>query len=159
MHYNKLGNLSVVSTTLDTLQSISDHRIVRSVIGSQPNAENALKSMRQIQDPWLYTPVVSTAYSSASGFTITASLNKTVKVWKVSPDESSIDLRGNWQRDGRVGFVVTSNNHNRVATASDVSSRAIRAYNFEDGISESPYDTYDCEKATVQAQKSYKRET
>lgn len=159
MQYNKPGNLLVGSTTLGTLKSIPDHRIVRPIVGREENAENALESMRQTQDPWLYTSVVSTAHSEVSGYTFTASFDETIKVWKVSDDGSSMELCGTWEHDGKVNFVVTSEHHERVATASDVSSGAIRVYNLdESSITGSPYDTYDCDRALAQAQEPRRTE-
>jgi WD40 repeat protein len=160
MQYNKPGNLLVGSATLDTLKSIPDHRIVRPIVGREENAENALESMRQTQDPWLYTSVVSTAHSEVSGYTFTASFDGTVKVWKVSEDGSSMTLCGTWEHDGKVNFVKTSEHHERVATASDVSSSAIRVYNLdESSIPSSPYDTYDCDRALAQAQEPRRKDT
>jgi WD40 repeat protein len=160
MQYNKPGNLLVGSIPNDSLKSISDHRIIRPMVGSQENQENALESMRQTQSPWLYTSVVSTAHSDMSGHTFTASFDETVKVWRVSQDGSSMDLNATWQHDGRVNFVVTSEHHTRVATASDVVRRAIRVYNLdESSIQDSPYDIYDCDKAMAQAQEPFRRDT
>jgi hypothetical protein len=160
MQYNKPGNLVVGSCSLDALRAVADHRIVRPVIERAENAENSLESMRRTQDPWLYTSVVSTSHSEASGFTFTASFDHTVKVWKVSHDGSSIDLRGTWRHDGKVNFVVTSEHHNRVATASDVIDDAIRVYNFDgEDIATTPYDTYCGEKALEQAKELRRRDT
>ena len=94
MQYNKPGNLVVGSSSLDTLRAIADHRVIRPIIGTAENVENALESMRLTQDPWLYTSVVSTSHSEMSGFTFTASFDETVKVWNVSEDGSSMDLCG-----------------------------------------------------------------
>lgn len=160
MQYNKPGNLVVGSSSLDTLRAVANHRIIRPVIGKAENAENALESMRRTQDPWLYTSVVSTSHSEISGFTFTASFDDTVKVWKVSEDGSSMDLFGTWNHYGKVNFVVTSNHHERVATASDVYSDAIRVYNFnEEDITDPPYDTYCGERALEQAQEVRRRDT
>ena len=160
MQYNKPGNLLVGSVTLDTLRSIPDHRIERPIIGREENAENALESMRQTQDSWLYTSVVSTAHSEASGYTFTASFDGNVKVWKVSDDGSSMVLHGNWAHEGKVNFVKTSEHHERIATASHVSSRAIRVYDFdESSIPGSPFDSYDCERALAQAQEVKRTDT
>lgn len=151
MQYNKPGNLLVGSTSLDTLRAVDGHRIVRPIIDSAENAENALASMRQTQDPWLYTSVVSTAHSSVSDHTFTASFDRTVKVWKVSEDGSTMDLRGIWNHDGNVNFVVTSENHKGVATASDVSNNAIRVYKFdEQDIQGTTYETYSGDRAQDQ---------
>jgi WD40 repeat protein len=159
MQYNKPGNLAVGSTSLDTLRAVPNHRVLRPVISKEENAENALESMRQTQDPWLYASVVSTSHSEISGFTFSASFDHTVKVWKVSP-EGTMDLRGAWYHDGKVNFVVTSDHHERVATASDVSSSAIRVYNFdEEDITNTPYDTYCGDKAREQAQEISRRDT
>lgn len=152
MQYNKPGNLLVGSTFLDTLAAVDGHRIMRPVISRTENVENSLESMRQTQDPWLYTSVVSTAYSEISQCTFTASFDETVKVWKVGKDGSSMDLRGSWKHDGKVNFVVTSEHHNKVATATDVSCNAIRVYKFDERyIPGTPYDTYGGDKAQEQA--------
>lgn len=152
MQYNKPGNLLVGSTTVDTLRAVDGHRIMRPVVKKADNAENSLESMRQTQDPWLYTSVVSTSYSGVSDYTFTASFDETVKVWKVAEDGSSMNLHGTWKHDGKVNFVVTSENHELVATASDVSSNAIRVYRFDvHDIPGTPYDTYSGDKAQEQA--------
>jgi len=158
MQYNKPGNLAVGSSTLNTLRSVAEHRIKRPIVSTDENAENALYAMRQTQDPWLYTSVVSTAHSELSGYTFTASFDKTVKVWKVSEDGSSMGLHGVWPHDGKVNFVLASNKHERVATGTDVGGDAIRVYNFDqnniDNISSTAYDTYRSDKAQEQAQEA-----
>jgi WD40 repeat protein len=159
MQYNKPGNLGVGSLALDTLTSISDHRIARPLIGLAENAENALESMRRTQDPWLYTSVVSSSHSETNGFTFTASFDKTVKLWSVSENGSTMDWRGTWEHENNVNFVVTSEYHDRVATAADVCNNAIRVYNFDEGnISDSPYDTYSGDRAREQAQELFRRD-
>ena len=160
MQYNKPGNLAVGSSSFDTLKAVADHRIRRPVINIAENAVNALDSMRQTQDPWLYTSVVSTSYSEITECAFTASFDRTVKVWAVSEDGSSMNLLGSWEHDGKVNFVVTSENHKRVATASDVSNDAIRVYNFdESNIPDTPFDTYNGEKAKEQALELRRRDT
>jgi hypothetical protein len=151
MQYNKPGNLVVGSSSLDTLRAVSNHRVIRPIVAQAENADNSLESMRQTQDPWLYTSVVSTAHNK-SGFTFTASFDATVKVWAVSKDGSNMDLRGDWCHEGKVNFVVTSEHHDRVATASDVSIDAVRVYSVdEEDIQGSAYDTYCGNKAQEQS--------
>lgn len=172
MQYNKPGNLTVGSTSLDTLRAVEDHRIIRPIVDSLENADNALESMRQTQDPWLYTSVVSSSHCEKNGFTFTASFDHTVKIWKVAETGSSIDLCGTWLHDGKVNFVVTSQHDRvatasevssspiRVATASEVSSNAIRVYNFEEeDIDNSKCDFYCGEKALEQADELFRRES
>ncbi|TVY49371.1 Rik1-associated factor [Lachnellula occidentalis] len=160
MQYNKPGNLGVGSLSFDTLKAIPDHRIVRPLIGPAENAENALESMRRTQDPWLYTSVVSSSHNEANGFTFTASFDKTVKVWSVSENGSFLDLRGTWEHQSNVNFVVTSEHHDRVATAADVCEDAIRVYNVDEmDVSHSPYDTYSGERAREQAQELRRRDS
>lgn len=156
MQYNKPGNLAVGSSILNTLRSVGEHRIKRPIVMAEENTANALNSMRQTQDPWLYSSVVSTTHSELSGYTFTSSFDKTVKVWKVSDDGSSMDLQGSWLHDGKVNFVAASNKHERVATATDVGSNAIRVYNLGKhnigDISYTAYDTYSGDKAQEQVQ-------
>lgn len=160
MQYNKPGNLGVGSLTYNTLKAIPDHRIVRPLIGSAENAENALESMRRTQDPWLYTSVVSSSHNEVNGFTFTASFDKTVKVWSVSDYGSTLDLRATWVHEDKVNFVVTSEHHDYVATAADVCNNAIRVYNFDEvDIPNTPYDTYSGERAREQAQELRRRDT
>ena len=159
MQYNKPGNLGVGSLSFDTLKAIPEHRIVRPLIGPAENAENALESMRRTQDPWLYTSVVSSSHNEVNGLTFTASFDKTVKVWSVTDHGSTLDLRGTWEHDNNVNFVVTSEHHDRVATAADVCNNAIRVYNVDEmDVSNSPYDTYSGERAREQAQELRKRD-
>ncbi|TVY35634.1 Rik1-associated factor [Lachnellula subtilissima] len=160
MQYNKPGNLAVGSLSFDTLKAIPEHRIVRPLIGPAENAENASESMRRTQDPWLYTSVVSSSHNEVNGFTFTASFDKTVKVWSVADHGSNLDLRGTWEHDNNVNFVVTSEHHDRVATAADSSNNAIRVYNVDDmDVSNSPYDTYSGERAREQAQELRRRDS
>jgi len=147
MEYNKPGNLLLGSTTHDTLKSFADHRIPRPIPDKLKNGG----SIHQTQDPWLYSSVVSTAHCRKSGFSFTASFDETVKIWSVNPDGSSMESVGTWKHAGKVNFVVTSNHHERVATASGVNSNAVRVYKFnEKSISESAYDVYGGNKALSQ---------
>jgi hypothetical protein len=147
MEYNKPGNLLLGSTTHDTLKSFADHRIPRPIPDKLKNGE----SLHQTQDPWLYSSVVSTAHCRKSGFSFTASFDETVKIWSVNPDGSSMESVGTWKHAGKVNFVVTSDHHERVATASGVNSNAVRVYKFnEKSISESSYDVYGGNKALSQ---------
>ena len=160
MQYNKPGNLGVGSCNLDTLRSVPDHRILRPVIGSAENNENSLEAMRQTQDPWLYTSVVSTSHSEFSGFTFTASFDQKVKVWQVSSHGSSINLVGTWEHDGKVNFVVTSKWHEKVATASDVCKNAIRIYDINRAdVCGSSYKTYSGDRAQEQAMELERQDT
>jgi hypothetical protein len=147
MEYNKPGNLLLGSTTHDTLKSFADHRIPRPIPDKLKNGG----SIHQTQDPWLYSSVVSTAHCRKSGFSFTASFDETVKIWSVNPDGSSMESVGTWKHAGKVNFVVTSDHHERVATASGVNSNAVRVYKFnEKSISESAYDVYGGNKALSQ---------
>ncbi|KAI1008124.1 hypothetical protein K3495_g112 [Podosphaera aphanis] len=143
MQYNKPGNLLLGSVVHGTVRSFSDHRIERPIISKSQNTENALESMRATQSPWLYTSVVSTAFSSISGYSFTSSYDNTAKVWRVSEDGLSMRLCGTWRHEAKVNFVVTSEHHGRVATASGTSKNAVRVYHFnENAIGDSPYDEY-----------------
>jgi WD40 repeat protein len=154
MQYNKPGNLLVGSVPLDTLKALADHRIVRPIVSDKVNAENSLEAMRQTQDPWLYTSVVSTSHSKTNGFSFTASFDKSVRVWKVAEDGSSMDLCSTWDHEEKVNFVVTSDHHDLVATASDVSSGAIRVYCFDTKNATSFfYNTYNGDRSQEQALK------
>ena len=149
MEYNKPGNLLLGSTTHDTLRSFADHRVPRPISNKLQNAE----SMRQTQDPWLYSSVVSTAHCKNNGYSFTASFDETVKVWRIERDGSSMELAGTWEHGGKVNFVVTSNHHERIATATGVNNNAVRVYNFyENSISESSYDLYGGNKANSQSE-------
>jgi WD40 repeat protein len=116
--------------------------------------------MRRTQDPWIYSPVVSSAYSEKTGLTFTASFDKTVKVWSLARDGSSMELKGSWEHDDRVNIVAASPHHDRVATASASMSNAVRVYNLdEEAISYSSYDEYCGNKASEQAGEVHRRET
>ncbi|QSZ34111.1 hypothetical protein DSL72_005699 [Monilinia vaccinii-corymbosi] len=161
MQYNKPGNLVVGSVSKQTLDAIPDHRIVRPIVNASENAENALESMRQTQDPWLYTSISAISCSAKSGLTFTASFDGTVKVWRVSPSDtgSSMDILGTWPHEGKVNFVTTSEHHDLVATASDVYNNAVRVYRLnENNLSESAFDTYNGEKAAEQAQELHRKD-
>ncbi|KAI6716731.1 hypothetical protein JHW43_000683 [Diplocarpon mali] len=159
MQYNKPGNLLVGSLSLDTVRSYPDHRIPRPRVAEHENAENSLYSMRTTQSPWLYTSVVSTAHCAFNGFSFTASFDGTVRVWSVSDDGSSMELRGSWEHSGKVNFVATSPHHDRIATGFETNSNAVRIYNLDkDNISRSAYDSYCGNKTMEQAEELRRRE-
>lgn len=143
MQYNRHGNLVVGSTESRIVKMVDGHRTLRPIVTSEENKENSLPAMRATQDKWRYAPVVSTAYCQLNEYVFTGSFDKTVKVWKVSDDGKQMELKGTWEHDFRVNFVVTSEHHDRVATASEGQINAVRIYQFDDAdISRSPYDDH-----------------
>lgn len=145
MQYNKPGNLVVGSAFRKDVTSIPGHRISRPLV---QKGDNALPSMRQTQDPWLYCSVTSIGYSEEYNRCFTGGFDGTVKIWELAENGSSMDLKGTWEHDGHVNFVMTSLHHGLIATASDVGQDAIRVYELnERDVSNSSYDTYSGEKA------------
>ncbi|KAG6039372.1 hypothetical protein E4U41_002762 [Claviceps citrina] len=141
--YNKPGNLLLCSTTKGTLQALDDHRIPRPVV---EKGENSTDAMRQSQDPWLYSSVVSTDYDDAAGRGFTSSFDKTVKVWNMMEDKDSIKVVATWRHDGNVNFVAAAKDGSgHVATAADVPTEAIRIYTVDPAdIQNSEYYTVSC---------------
>lgn len=139
--YNKPGNLLLGSVTSKTLRAYPDHRIIRPIISQ---GDNALDSMRESQDPWLFTSVVSSDYEPTNNLAFTSSFDKTVKVWKLEGDTMAVV--GTWDHEGRVNFVVASTHPNgMIATAADVPTDAVRVYHVNTSdISSSRYDSYSC---------------
>ncbi|KAI1460789.1 WD40 repeat-like protein [Annulohypoxylon moriforme] len=127
--YNKPGNLLFGSVAENTLQAYPDHRIPRPLV---EHGDNSLPSMRESQDPWLYTSVVSSDYDPTTGWLFTSSFDHTVKVWCPSgANKSNMTLRHTWMHEGRVNFVVTNKSVesiSKVATAADVPQNAVRVY-------------------------------
>ncbi|KAI8964990.1 WD40 repeat-like protein [Daldinia sp. FL1419] len=126
--YNKPGNLLFGDTVSNTLRAYPDHRIPRPLV---THGENSLGAMRESQDPWLFTSVVSSDYDHVLDFVFTSSFDGTVKVWHTS--QGAIALRETWHHEGRVNFVVTNKDKSgsKVATAADVPERAVRVYHAE----------------------------
>ncbi|KAI0013310.1 hypothetical protein F4779DRAFT_625438 [Xylariaceae sp. FL0662B] len=122
--YNKPGNLLLGSTISHTLKAYPDHRIPRPIVS---HGDNALEAMRESQDPWLFTSVVSSDYSRSNDVAFTSSFDNTVKVWKSRGE--AMELVDTWPHDGRVNFVVASED-GMVATAADVPTKAVRVYDF-----------------------------
>ncbi|KAI0025766.1 WD40 repeat-like protein [Xylariomycetidae sp. FL0641] len=140
--YNKPGNLLLGSAVSNSLRAYPDHRILRPII---THGDNALESMRESQDPWLFTSVVSSDYEASNELAFTSSFDKTVKVWKLSGD--AMEAVGSWPHGGRVNFVVASKNGSgSIATAADVPTEAVRVYHLNSArsISESQFDVYSC---------------
>ncbi|KAI1343986.1 hypothetical protein F5Y15DRAFT_368695 [Xylariaceae sp. FL0016] len=140
--YNKPGNLLLGSTVTNTLRAYPDHRIVRPVVD---HGENALESMRESQDPWLYTSIPSSDYDPTIGLAFTSSFDKTVKVWKF--DSDAMTAAGTWEHGGNVNFVVASKNGlGTVATAADVPTEAVRVYHLErcTEVSKTRFESYSC---------------
>lgn len=147
--YNKPGNLMVGSTSTKTLKSITGHRIKRPII---EKGENSRPEMRETQDPWLYTSVTSTAWSDHHKKCFTGSFDNSVQIWDVCDDRSSMKHSCTWTHDGHVNFVVTSPDHDMIATAADVKEGAIRVYKFNpENPSESEFSTYSGDRADEQA--------
>ncbi|KAG6002911.1 hypothetical protein E4U21_002522 [Claviceps maximensis] len=144
--YNKPGNLLLCSTTQGTLQAFDDHRIARPVV---EKGENSTDAMRQSQDPWLYSSVVSTDYDGATGRGFTSSFDRTVKIWDMSKDnndKASMKALATWHHDGNVNFVAAAKDGSgHVATAADVPTQAIRIYTVNpENIQNSQYYTVSC---------------
>ncbi|KAI1210354.1 WD40 repeat-like protein [Annulohypoxylon truncatum] len=146
--YNKPGNLLFGSVAENTLQAYPDHRIPRPLV---EHGDNALPSMRESQDPWLYTSVVSSDYDPTTGWLFTSSFDHTVKVWcPTTTNKSGMALRHTWEHEGRVNFVVTNKCEtiSKVATAADVPENAVRVYRASSGgdPSEYNYDELTCKR-------------
>lgn len=147
--YNKPGNLALGSVEKSSLRSVSGHRIIRPIV---EKGSNALESMRETQDPYLYCSVTATAFHEGSQKALTGSFDKTVKVWDVNADGSGMTLCGTWHHGGFVNFVVASPHHSKIATAADVFSDAIRVYDLdEDDVSNSPFVSYSGSRADEQS--------
>jgi WD40 repeat protein len=143
--YNKPGNLLLGSSSLGTLKAYPDHRIVRPIV---EQGDNSTDEMRESQDPWLYSSVVSSDYDPLHDRAYTSSFDKTVKVWMVERSGKSMSLIGTWEHSGNVNFVVVSKHASgMVATAADVPSKAVRVYhmNGEDVF----YDSFSCWREDV----------
>ncbi|OAA34964.1 WD domain, G-beta repeat containing protein [Metarhizium rileyi] len=141
--YNRPGNLMLCSTQKTTLRAFPDHRIPRPVVNK---GENSTEAMRLSQDPWLYSSVVSTDYDEKNSRAFTSSFDKTVKVWDVTKDGTSMEAIATWHHLGNVNFVVSAKDGSgRVATATDVPSQAIRIYAVDsNNVQESSYHTISC---------------
>jgi hypothetical protein len=145
--YNKPGNLVLGSCSLGTLRAYPDHRIVRPIV---TKGENSTEAMRQSQDPWLYSSVVSSDYDAVHARAFTSGFDRLVKIWQVEPSGASMSLLGEWKHGGNVNFVAASKHESGlVATAADVAVDAVRIYSInEDNISKSSFRSYSCSRVT-----------
>jgi WD40 repeat protein len=155
--YNKPGNLLLGSAEWGTLKAYPFHRITRPIVDK---GQNASDEMRESQDPWLYSSVVSSDYDSNHKRAFTSSFDRTIKVWALdetgdnsmwhpSHQGESLKHLGTWEHSGNVNFVVASKHHSgMVATAADVPSKAVRVYQVNpDNISNSLYQSYSTSRA------------
>ncbi|KAK4102589.1 WD40 repeat-like protein [Parathielavia hyrcaniae] len=145
--YNKPGNLVLGSCSSVTLRAYPEHRIVRPIV---EKGENSTGAMRESQDPWLYSSVVSSDYDAIHDRAFTCSFDRTVKIWKVEKSGSSMGLLGEWRHGGNVNFVAASKHElGMVATAADVAVDAVRIYNVAgEDIARSPFQSYSCSRVT-----------
>ncbi|KAM3436607.1 hypothetical protein MY4824_004200 [Beauveria thailandica] len=143
--YNKTGNLLLCSTSKADLRAFPDHRIPRPLI---TKGENSSEAMRESQDPWIYSSVVSSDYDKVHGFAYTSSFDKTIKVWKVDEDGGSMQAVATFEHNGNVNFVaVAKDGSGRVAAAADTTSEAIRIYTMDpNNITESSYYSISCSR-------------
>ncbi|KAK9800934.1 hypothetical protein SCARD494_00914 [Seiridium cardinale] len=140
--YNKPGNL-LLGSTQGTLRAYPDHRILRPIVS---HGDNALDSMIESQDPWLFSSVVDSDYDPNRKLAFTSSFDKTVKIWQVRED-NAMEAVGTWGHEGRVNFVLASRHPSGlVATAADVITDAIRVYHIGDAQPYQPFDSYSCSK-------------
>ncbi|KAM0243899.1 hypothetical protein ACHAP5_006756 [Fusarium lateritium] len=147
--YNRPGNLLLCSTDKGTLRSFPDHRIPRPRV---EKGENSTDSMRQSQDPWLYSSVVSSDYSAENDLAFTSSFDKTVKVWKVDLNGNHMEAVATWQHTANVNFVtVAKDSSGRVATAADSLADAVRIYTVEKGNeANSSYQSFSCSRTDAE---------
>lgn len=156
--YNKPGNLLLGSLAAGRLQAYPDHCIPRPLVAK---GDNATEAMRQSQDQWLYSSVVSSDYDPVHRRAYTSSFDGTVKVWKVEDDDDAVargkprgkhmTLLATWRHDGNVNFVVAAKDGSgRVATAADTPTQAVRIYTVDPGeeadIEASPYTALSCSR-------------
>lgn len=143
--YNKPGNLLLCSTDKGTLRAFPDHRIPRPRV---EKGENSTEAMRQSQDPWLYSSVVSSDYNEQDDLAYTSGFDKTVKVWKVNSKGAHMEAIATWQHTGNVNFVAAAKDRSgRVATAADSPTDAVRIYTIEKGNeANSTYQTFSCSR-------------
>ncbi|KAM7200535.1 hypothetical protein V8F20_005266 [Naviculisporaceae sp. PSN 640] len=147
--YNKPGNLVLGSCRVGNLRAYPDHRIVRPIV---EKGENSTNEMRESQDPWLYSSVVSSDYDPNFGLAFTSGFDRTVKVWRIEETQSgpSMKVQATWVHGGNVNFVVCSKHESgMVATAADVAADAIRIYRIRDNdLAHSPCRSYSCSRVT-----------
>ncbi|KAL2129107.1 hypothetical protein VTI74DRAFT_8208 [Chaetomium olivicolor] len=145
--YNKPGNLVLGSCSEVKLRAYPEHRVVRPVV---EKGENSTDAMRQSQDPWLYSSVVSSDYDAVHDRAFTCSFDRTVKIWKVEKSGVSMSLLGEWKHDGNVNFVAASKHvSGMVATAADVAAEAVRIYSIDaSNPSGSPFRPFSCSRVT-----------
>lgn len=153
--YNKPGNLVLgsVSRGSAALMAYDDHRIMRPIV---EKGQNSTEEMRESQDPWLYTSVVSSDHDSIHNRTYTSGFDKKVKIWTVkkthNPDNPyKMRCIGTWEHHGPVNFVQASSfaddDYGLVATAADVPTEAVRIYKVptEDSrIAQSSFTPFSC---------------
>ncbi|KAJ4153092.1 hypothetical protein LMH87_009597 [Akanthomyces muscarius] len=143
--YNKPGNLLLCSISRGMLRAFPDHRIPRPLV---TKGENSSVAMRQSQDPWIYSSVVSSDYDKIHGLAYTSSFDKTIKAWKVDRDGGSMQAVATFQHTGNVNFVVVAKDGSgRVAAAADTKTEVIRIYTMDpNNIAESSYYTISCSR-------------
>jgi WD40 repeat protein len=143
--YNKPGNLLLYSSTSATLRAFPDHRVPRPLV---EKGDNSTDAMRQSQDPWLYSSVVSSDYDPISNRAFTSSFDHTVKVWEVDEEGRAMKLLATWKHEGNVNFIAAAKDGSgRVASAADVPSEAVRIYTVNPyDIENSPFQAFSCSR-------------
>lgn len=147
--YNRQGNLALASVSSGTLRAYHDHRIVRPRRRDRPQQTIPSQARASLDDPWLYTSVVSSDYDPAHRLAFTSGFDKTAKVWDVSQQGNAMSLLSTWHHDGKVNFVVASSHPiGLVATATDVPHDTVRVYRLSspNGDHRFRFKTYSCSR-------------
>lgn len=131
LQYNRPLNLLIGDLNSNVLQELPDHRLERPQPDMVPNGPNSSHDMYNNLDPMIYMTVTSLQFSRDGSQLITASHDKTAKVWEISSSGTATCLH-TLRHDAIVtGLDVSSHSNGVFATASKTVENSIRVYSSE----------------------------
>lgn len=131
LQYNSPQNLLLGDLISNVLHELPDHRIDRPLPNTIPSGPNSQWDMYNSLDPMLYMTVSSLQFSSDGSRLVTASHDKTAKIWDVSSTETATCVRTLHYEDSVTALDISQHHDGLFATATKSIQHPIHVYSAE----------------------------
>lgn len=131
LQYNRPHNLLLGDLISNVLQELPDHRVERPQPDMIPDGPNSSHDMYNNLDPMIYMTVSSLQFSRNGSQLITASHDKTAKVWDIPSSGTATCLHTLYHDTVVTGIDVSPHYNGLFATASKTVENSVRVYSSE----------------------------